>query len=53
MAWLKVGNLRVLAARLAKAHITIEWDDNFAGYSHFYASDPIGNRLEFMEPVAI
>jgi catechol 2,3-dioxygenase-like lactoylglutathione lyase family enzyme len=46
-----VGNLRALAARLADAHITIDWDDTFPGYSRFYAADPVGNRLEFMEPV--
>jgi catechol 2,3-dioxygenase-like lactoylglutathione lyase family enzyme len=47
-----VGNLRALAARLAEAHITVDWDDNFPGYNRFYAADPVGNRLEFMEPIA-
>jgi len=51
-AWLTVGNLRALAARLAEAHITVDWDDNFPGYNRFYAADPVGNRLEFMEPIA-
>lgn len=48
---IRVGNLRDLAARLADAHITIDWDDTFSGYSRFYAADPVGNRLESMEPV--
>jgi hypothetical protein len=46
-----VGNLRSLAARLTEADISIEWDGSFPGYDRFYAADPVGNRLEFMEPL--
>ena len=47
-----MGNLRALAARLTDADIAVEWDDSFPGYDRFYAADPVGNRLEFMEPLA-
>jgi hypothetical protein len=46
-----IGNLRALALRLTDAAITVEWDDTFPGYDRFYAADPVGNRLEFMEPI--
>ena len=49
---MQIGNLRALAARLADADIAVEWDDTFPGYDRFYAADPVGNRLEFMEPLA-
>jgi hypothetical protein len=26
----------------------VSWDDELAGYERFYASDPFGNRLEFL-----
>lgn len=45
-----VRNLSALAARLIDAAISIERDDGFPGYERFYTADPVGNRLEFMEP---
>jgi catechol 2,3-dioxygenase-like lactoylglutathione lyase family enzyme len=45
-----MGNLKALADRLAEAGIATEWDDSFPGYDRFYATDPVGNRLEFMQP---
>ena len=44
-----VANVRGLATRLANADISVEWDDSFPGYDRFYAADPVGNRLEFMQ----
>jgi catechol 2,3-dioxygenase-like lactoylglutathione lyase family enzyme len=46
-----VGNLRALAARIADAGIEVDWDLGFPGYDRFYVADPVGNRLEFMEPL--
>lgn len=45
-----VQNITALAARLEAAGVSVDWDDNFPGYHRFYAADPVGNRLEFLEP---
>jgi catechol 2,3-dioxygenase-like lactoylglutathione lyase family enzyme len=47
-----VDGLRALADRLVEAGVEVVWDDEFPGHERFYASDPFGNRLEFMEPRA-
>jgi catechol 2,3-dioxygenase-like lactoylglutathione lyase family enzyme len=39
-----VDDLDALAARLGE----VEWDDGLPGVRRFYASDPFGNRLEFL-----
>lgn len=46
-----VDDLDALAARLTAAGAEVRWDDDFPGHRRFYASDPYGNRLEFLEPV--
>ena len=46
-----VANIDALAARLAEQGIAVEWDDKFPGYRRFYARDPLGNRLQFLQPV--
>jgi catechol 2,3-dioxygenase-like lactoylglutathione lyase family enzyme len=45
-----VHDLDGLAKRLTDADVEVEWDDNFPGHRRFYAHDPLGNRLEFLEP---
>jgi extradiol dioxygenase family protein len=47
-----VRNLDALAARLTEAGATVRWDGDFPGHRHFYSADPVGNRLEFLEPAA-
>jgi catechol 2,3-dioxygenase-like lactoylglutathione lyase family enzyme len=47
-----VDGLDALAARLTSAGVPLRWDDDFPGHRRFYASDPYGNRLEFLEPVS-
>lgn len=47
-----VTDLAALATRLETHGIAVTWDDNFPGYHRFYASDPFGNRLELLEPIA-
>lgn len=44
-----VNDLAGLAARLEASGVPIKWDDDFPGFSRFYAADPFGNRLEFLE----
>jgi hypothetical protein len=46
-----VEDLDVLASQLTRSGHPVEWDDGFPGYRRFYAHDPFGNRLEFLQPV--
>ncbi|HYA18694.1 MAG TPA: VOC family protein [Bryobacteraceae bacterium] len=43
-----VNDLNALRAALTDAGITVIDDDNLPGAERFYASDPWGNRLEFL-----
>ncbi|WP_018221073.1 VOC family protein [Salinispora pacifica] len=45
-----VNDIDALAKRLGKHGIEVDWDDSFPGHRRFYAHDPLGNRLEFLEP---
>ncbi len=47
-----VEDLRALAAALEAGGGEVTWDPAFPGHDRFYAHDPFGNRLEFMEPRA-
>ncbi|MGW1254793.1 glyoxalase [Streptomyces sp. NPDC002513] len=40
------------AARLAARGAAVTWDDNLPGHRRFCSEDPVGNRLEFLEPIA-
>jgi catechol 2,3-dioxygenase-like lactoylglutathione lyase family enzyme len=46
---LLVSGLKRLAARLEEHGVPVTWDDEFPGHDRFYAHDPFGNRLEFLE----
>ena len=45
-----IQNLRELARVLEDAGTEVTWDAEFPGHDRFYAPDPFGNRLEFLEP---
>ena len=45
-----VTGLTDLAAMLEAAGVTVTWDTELDGHDRFYAADPFGNRLEFLEP---
>jgi catechol 2,3-dioxygenase-like lactoylglutathione lyase family enzyme len=45
-----VPDIDALASRLTQAGISVEWDHKFPGYRRFYVHDPLGNRLEFLQP---
>ncbi|MFG2923051.1 glyoxalase [Streptomyces sp. NPDC048305] len=45
-----VTSLDALARRLEDHGIPVTWDGEFPGHERFYASDELGNRLEFLEP---
>lgn len=49
---LRVADLDAVAARLTAAGVEVTWDDDFPGHRRFYAADPFGNRLEFLQPRA-
>ncbi len=46
-----VANLDMLRAKLQHAGFTTTSDALFIGYNRFYAHDPFGNRIEFVEPI--
>ena len=47
-----VEDLAGLAHTLETAGVDVTWDPEFPGLDRFYAHDPFGNRLEFLEPSA-
>ncbi|MFI8789931.1 VOC family protein [Streptomyces sp. NPDC055105] len=49
---LRVTGIEAYAARLAAHGVRIIWDGDLPGHRRFYADDPVGNRLEFLEPIA-
>ncbi|RFS84661.1 glyoxalase [Actinomadura spongiicola] len=50
---LLVHDLDALAARLRAAGHDITPDALLPGHRRFYADDPVGNRLEFLEPAPL
>ncbi|MCL8014104.1 VOC family protein [Streptomyces sp. AS02] len=49
---LRVTGIETYAARLAARGAIVTWDEDLPGHRRFYSYDPVGNRLEFLEPVA-
>ncbi|WJV48215.1 VOC family protein [Streptomyces flavofungini] len=47
---LRVTGIEAYAARLAALGAPVTWDDLLPGHRRFYSEDPVGNRLEFLEP---
>jgi catechol 2,3-dioxygenase-like lactoylglutathione lyase family enzyme len=45
-----VDDLSALAAHVESRDVGVTWDPNFPGFDRFYAADPFGNRLEFLQP---
>ncbi|MEU0892882.1 VOC family protein [Streptomyces massasporeus] len=48
---LRVTGIDAYAARLESGGASVVWDSALPGHRRFYAQDPVGNRLEFLEPV--
>ncbi len=48
---LRVRDIAAYADRLTAGGAQVTWDDNLPGHRRFYSKDPVGNRLEFLEPV--
>ncbi|AOR36951.1 glyoxalase [Streptomyces fodineus] len=49
---LRVTDIDALSDRLAAHGAPVVWDDNLPGHRRFYSTDPVGNRLEFLQPLA-
>ncbi|MGW1764719.1 VOC family protein [Streptomyces sp. NPDC002073] len=49
---LRVRDIEAYARRLADRGAKVVWDDNLPGHRRFYSEDPVGNRLEFLEPLS-
>ena len=49
---LLVRGLDAWAARLREAGYPVRPDGDFPGMRRFYSEDPLGNRLEFLEPAS-
>lgn len=47
---IQVTDIDAVAARLEAGGTEVTWDANFPGHRRFYAPDPFGNRLEFLQP---
>ncbi|MCW8095222.1 VOC family protein [Streptomyces tauricus] len=47
---LRVTDIEAYAARLAARGAPVTWDTELPGHRRFYSEDPVGNRLEFLEP---
>ncbi|WP_405735864.1 glyoxalase [Streptomyces sp. NBC_00028] len=47
---LRVTGIDTYAARLEARGATVTWDTDLPGHRRFYSYDPVGNRLEFLEP---
>ena len=48
---LLTDDLDALKSRLEAAAVRTETDRELPGYRRFYAWDPFGNRIEFLEPI--
>jgi catechol 2,3-dioxygenase-like lactoylglutathione lyase family enzyme len=48
---LRVTGIEAYAVRLAQRGAPVAWDDHLPGHRRFYSEDPVGNRLEFLEPL--
>lgn len=47
---IRVTGIEAFAARLEEGGAPVTWDDNLPGHLRFFSQDPVGNRLEFLEP---
>ncbi|MBA6438915.1 VOC family protein [Streptomyces sp. GMR22] len=48
---LRVVGIAAFATRLAGHGAKVVWDEKLPGHRRFYSEDPVGNRLEFLEPI--
>jgi hypothetical protein len=49
----RVTGIHDFAKRLEERGAPVVWDYDLPGHMRFFSEDPVGNRLEFLEPVAL
>ncbi|MFE3791071.1 VOC family protein [Streptomyces goshikiensis] len=49
---LRVTGIAAYARGLEERGAKVVWDEDLPGHRRFYSEDPVGNRLEFLEPLA-
>ncbi|MET9363649.1 VOC family protein [Streptomyces sp. NPDC006632] len=49
---LRVTSIEAYARRIESHGAPVVWDENLPGHRRFYSEDPVGNRLEFLEPAS-
>lgn len=47
---LRVTDIHRCAQRLRDHGAPVTWDHDLPGHQRFYSHDPVGNRLEFLQP---
>lgn len=48
---LRVRGIHAYAARIAALGAPVSWDADLPGHHRFYSTDPVGNRIEFLEAI--
>jgi predicted enzyme related to lactoylglutathione lyase len=48
-----VEDIEDIVRRFTSAGQSVTWDSDFPGFRRFYATDPFGNRLEFLQPTGL
>ncbi|MBC2903820.1 VOC family protein [Streptomyces cupreus] len=49
---LRVAGIESYGARLRAHGAEVQWDEELPGHRRFFSYDPVGNRIEFLEPLA-
>ncbi|SEG35647.1 hypothetical protein SAMN05216223_104503 [Actinacidiphila yanglinensis] len=49
---IRVTGIHAFAESLRGKGAKVVWDGDLPGHERFYSEDPVGNRLEFLEPAA-
>jgi catechol 2,3-dioxygenase-like lactoylglutathione lyase family enzyme len=50
---IRVSGIHAFAERLREHGAPVVWDYDLPGHERFYSQDPVGNRLEFLEPLVM
>lgn len=48
---LLTDHLDELVSRLRESGVEARWDEDFPGYRRCYVDDPVGNRIELLQPL--
>ena len=48
---LRIQGIHAYAEHIAALGAPVTWDHDLPGHHRFYSTDPVGNRIEFLEPI--